>query len=446
MLLCHSRVTARLQSIEESPGREHVAAIYKRLTEDGRVRQGRGIVHVEEIRGPCPSTEDDVFVVGLKRLVQSGGFMRVRGKVLLVLSLLVATPTVLTAQTRAVLDLTDAGGSRQISPGKVEVTLINMVPGGPYTISTKVQTVPIPPFSVTSLGITPVAAAAAAAAAANPCDQASNTITTDLSTAKSEQDVKKAIDTLRSSANFKSCTDSTKIQGIETLIKDDTTKVLSGSFTVNQGQELVVEIKRSDPTASDPKHEKSWAFVLTTGAKGAWLIHYGFSFLKDQDQTYFSKADDPTTDASGKPNPTTYHITRKSEHSGLKTEPSVILSYVPARFQNNNFIPAVTAGLGVDLNNPFVFFGGSFLVGDNVNIFIGAAVHREKRLNGKYHEGDPVKENLSEDQLTDNVPKPALVFGVGFRFDTNPFKKSSGSGNSGTGSGSSTGSGSGSGN
>jgi uncharacterized membrane protein YgcG len=370
--------------------------------------------------------------------------MRVTGKILLVLSLLVATSTVLTAQTRAVLDLTEAGGRRQISPGKVEVTLINMVPGAVYSISTRVQEVPIPPFSVSNLGIT--ALAAAAAAVADPCDQAFQGITADLASAKSEQDVKKAIDTLRSSANFKSCTDQTKIQGIETFIEARTTKVLSGSYTVNQGQELVVEIKRSDPTASDPKHEKSWAFVLTTGAKGAWLIHYGFSFLKDHDRTYFSKADDPTTDANGKPNPATYHITRKSEHSGLKAEPSVILSYVPARFQNSNYIPAVTAGLGVDLNNPFVFFGGSLLVGDNVNVFIGAAVHREKRLNGKYHEGDLVKENLSEDQLTDNVPKPAIVFGVGFRFDTNPFKKSSGSGNSGTGSGSSAGSGSGSGN
>jgi len=369
----------------------------------------------------------------------------------LVLSLLVATSTVLAAQTRAVLDLTEAGGSRQISPGKVEVTLINMVPGPvSYSISTRVQAVPIPPFSVSNLGITPAAVAAAAAAAAapvaGPCDQASDAITADLAAAKSEQDVKKAIDTLRSSANFKSCADQTKIQGIETFIETRTTKVLSGSYTVNQGQELVVEIKRSDPTASDPKHEKSWAFVLTTGAKGAWFIHYGFSFLKDHDQTYFSKADDPTTDANGKPNPTTYHIMRKSEHSGLKAEPSVILSYVPARFQNKNYIPAVTAGLGIDFNNPFVFFGGSLLVGDNVNVFIGAAVHREKRLNGKYHEGDLVKENLSEDQLTDNVLKPALVFGVGFRFDTNPFKKPSGSGNGGTGSGSSTGSGSGSGN
>jgi hypothetical protein len=100
---------------------------------------------------------------------------------------------------------------------------------------------------------------------------------------------------------------------------------------------------------------------------------------------------------------------------------------------------------GDRLSNVTAFVGGTLIIKQNVNVYVGVAGAKQQRLNGKYHSGDVVMDNLSEDQVNEKVYVPTIIFGVGFHFTNNPFSSGSGSQTSTKSSSSSTPKGGGSG-
>jgi hypothetical protein len=175
---------------------------------------------------------------------------------------------------------------------------------------------------------------------------------------------------------------------------------------LGEGQTVIVTITRIDPRREEP-----WVFEFTTGDQ-RWLIHYGFSFLPEEDEEYFTKA-------SGDE----FVVTRAGDPSGAEFEPTIAFTYVP-RFQARNpWFPKFTAGLGADIDERLVFVGASWVIGDNVSVFVGAAGHQQTRLKGIYEVDPVVKEALTADQLVDETFDFNAIVGVGFRFNRNPFKK-----------------------
>jgi hypothetical protein len=309
----------------------------------------------------------------------------------------VVVPTILT------VDLADAGATTTVAPGKYLVQMIDRHPSQAYTVSALVEAVQIEALDLKAITGGDGAKNKALTEVASPCDDAAK----QLEDAKDEVAVRIAIAKIRE-AHGGQC---------EQLIASLTTQQLAQSYTLAKGQKLTVKVSRD--ARGDEKAAKSWEFVFTTGPAGSWLTHYGFSFLPNRDQKFF---------ASGTTSP--FIVTREHHRSSFDYQPTITFSWVFARFQSSSWKPVPLAGLGVDLTNPVVFVGGGFVVGDNVNVYVGVTAHKQQRLTGKYKEGDHVQDNLSADQLTEKVYRANVIFGVGFRFNGNPFKSNSSSSNS----------------
>lgn len=185
---------------------------------------------------------------------------------------------------------------------------------------------------------------------------------------------------------------------------------LADKVTIGEGQTVIVTIVRSEPEPG-----KTWVFEIGTGEDRLWLIHYGFAFLPDEDEDFATRAVEG--DDGG------FTIVDSGTRSEAEFEPTVTFTYLPRTLGRNPWIPKFTAGLGADIEEQLVFAGLSWVIGDNVSLFAGAAGHEQTRLKGIYDEGQQVEEALTGDQLVDETYDVNLIVGVGFRFDRNPFKK-----------------------
>jgi hypothetical protein len=208
--------------------------------------------------------------------------------------------------------------------------------------------------------------------------------------------------------------------GCDTQPLEDLTKSLvepPEPLTLSNGQATLV-VSRG-PVSGDP-HSRTWTFKFMTGTQGAWLMHYGFSFLGNRDEAFFAAS----TTQDGK---TRYKITPKVRRNSIQYLPTFTFTYIPAYFQSRQWSLGPVAGLGTDLSNVTAFLGGALIIRQNVNVYVGVAGAKQQRLNGKYHSGDVVMDNLSDDQVNEKVYVPTIIFGVGFRFTNNPFSSGSGS-------------------
>lgn len=187
----------------------------------------------------------------------------------------------------------------------------------------------------------------------------------------------------------------------------------AGTYHIDRGEDLVITIARLErdiPT-------KEWSITIPGPRRGEWSTTYGFSFLPDRDERYFTKAKEGAADK--------FTITRERDRRELSYAPTVILSWMPASEsrirQNLNFF----AGLGFDFSNPLVLGGISHVIGDNVSVFLGGAFQKRNRLKGQYNTGEEIGTALQSDQLVDSSYHINVVAGVGFRFDQNPFANTS---------------------
>lgn len=198
----------------------------------------------------------------------------------------------------------------------------------------------------------------------------------------------------------------------EVALKMTPRRVQGGPYKLKKCQRLTVHVERA-PAGEEQKIE--WDFVFQTDGCGRWLTHYGFAFLPSEDDQFFTTALEADDDGAGGG----FQITAENDRGEADFEPTITFSYLPKRDSKLTF----TAGLGADIEERLVFAGVSYLFGDNVNIFLGAAGHEQTRLKGTYEAGQVLKEDLEADQLTDDTFGFNAIFGVGFRFNGNPFRK-----------------------
>lgn len=187
---------------------------------------------------------------------------------------------------------------------------------------------------------------------------------------------------------------------------------IEGRYTLTKCQKLTVHVKRNDP-------KKEWNFVFRTGRCGKWLVHYGFSFLSSEDEDFFTRAVEPDANGEGGG----FQILPEADRGEGDFEPTITFTFLPKGSNRKPYLPKFTAGIGADIEEPLVFAGMSWVIGDNVNIFLGVAGHEQNRLKGIYEPNQILQEDLEADQLTDETFDFNAIVGVGFRFDSNPFKK-----------------------
>ncbi len=291
------------------------------------------------------------------------------------------------AERTEVLDLAGPVVERSVPAGEsIRLMLTNKLPKYQYSVRTKVRIVEIPPFKWPS---------ELSRSAREFCAMAATLFSNSLEAMNTEEQIPPEIDSYRTRAQ--SCT-ATERAELEVAI-GTTTQALDQSFTMSRGEELVVQVERDG---------RNWEYVLSTGGRGEWRTFYGFNFLPNEDEEFFS-SQDPT-------DPDLFTITRKADREELDFAPSIIFNWLPASQRGRTWGHGLAVGLGFDLDNPIVFAGYGATYNENVALTAGAVFHKQKRLNGRFEEGQVIMENLDSDQLTEETFNVNFYVGIGFRF------------------------------
>lgn len=229
---------------------------------------------------------------------------------------------------------------------------------------------------------------------------------TEAGSGDSESALRGALVAAKANSPDKDCMDRIK------LFEAGTQGDLGEKVTLAQAQTVTITVTRSDPG------RKRWEFVFSTGEDRGWLVHYGFSFLPDEDEEFFTRK---AESVAGQPDK--FLIVQSADRGGAEFEPTVNFTYLPRFSGRKAWKPLFTAGLGADLDERLVFAGLSWVIGDNVSLFVGAAGHQQTRLKGQYEIGQELGQELAADQLVDDTYDVNAIFGVGLRFNSSPFKK-----------------------
>ncbi|MBK9276105.1 MAG: hypothetical protein IPM49_16410 [Flavobacteriales bacterium] len=194
-----------------------------------------------------------------------------------------------------------------------------------------------------------------------------------------------------------------------------TTRAIPGVFVVGEAEEITVTIVRKGTDANGKEKEIKWTYVFSTGQRGSWVITYGFNAIVGSlmpEERYFTQAQDSS-----------FVIKRRTSGSPLTYAPTVIVHWMPRVREPKAVAWSLTAGLGLGNEMPTLTLGGGLIVHHNIALHVGLALHAQDRLNGKYSEGDMVKESLDDTQLHERQFAVNPFFGVSFRFDKSPFEK-----------------------
>lgn len=308
------------------------------------------------------------------------------------------------------------GGNSQVlkqpvKPGAFNLRLVNVMNGTNYIIESHTTAVNALSEMPEPLKLPPLVAAQ------SPCEKAISDFTAAVEKAATEEEVAKARDAALKEATDADC----KKKINDTAVLD----VAGEPFEVGVQEDITFSIKRPKQGKLGERDFGNYTFATARKQPGIWTALYGFNYIKSGDEKYYSKASEGT--------PVTYTVTESTDRSERDFVPSIYFMWLKEHnhggwvdalsWNNEDVFGGITTGIGFDFDNPTAFLGYGVGWGYNVLLTVGTAMHKEKRLNGRYHSGDVINENLSEDQLTDETYKSRAYVGIAFRFGENPFKK-----------------------
>jgi hypothetical protein len=356
------------------------------------------------------------FAVGPSKSLEGGQAMGILAGRLpwwTALFLILSSAPVEGAQVRELdLALSPPGtvATRPARPDDYAFILKNTVVNASYAVTVERELVPIAalvsPFSTRET-------AQAQPPDRNACDELIAEFVTEVTLATSEGAVKSIVDEVQKDPRQTECTAIQKAR-LESRIKELTTRPISDTYDLLQGELLRVIVERTDDST------KRWTFVFTTGERGHWETIYGFTFVPDLDERYHTR---PIANSSE------FEIVKDRNREELDFVPSFMFRWMRSepvqttkmgkRKEPTEWSDGFLAGLGFDSAHPVVFAGWGWTYAENVTLTIGLAIHEQQRLDGKYKRGDKVKENLTTEQLSKPTFGPNAFVGVAFRFGTN---------------------------
>lgn len=315
-------------------------------------------------------------------------------------SLLVFSFLALAAPARAERVVIDLAAGLTLSlqrPAGTPITFVihNRLPTKDYVVTVETRRIPIPEFDPMELG--------GYAAGANACDDLVKDVKS-VYAATTEKEVAAAIEPIEKAVEAGTCNgpDATLL----TRALAETRYALPVEYIVQAGQEIEVTITRGD---------KTWAYSISGGSRGEWLVSYGASVLADRGRR-------ATLKAAGE---NEFVVTDAADPEGVRVVPSVFFTWMPSKV-SGDWAYGPTAGFGIDSKAPGLFAGWSGTYNHNLMFAAGVSLAQHQRLRGKYTVGETLKEQLDEDQLMENVYLPSWLIAVTLRFGQNPFKGGSG--------------------
>jgi hypothetical protein len=179
-----------------------------------------------------------------------------------------------------------------------------------------------------------------------------------------------------------------------------------------------------------------WTKTFKTPLKSPWHIMYGFTFvpnLMNPEKTYFCKAD-----TSGKLFTIT-PLNNQKKDFWKNISPTIMIQWAPmtkysftkhawrALFSNEfyqiGFVGGLSLNFASDASVVNIMAGPSFVIADNISLSGGVVFTQKNVLNGKFKEGDVIKQDLDFAMLHEKKYMFEWFLSMAIRFDTNPFAK-----------------------
>ena len=194
----------------------------------------------------------------------------------------------------------------------------------------------------------------------------------------------------------------------EEIVNSSKTKIWEDNL--KRGEQLEVIITRKTTTGI-----RTWKQIYSTEPRGSWQVSYGFSFITQlfsKESIYYSASIDSA-----------YSITKENNRKIMDFVPSIFFTWIPSETINKSCNVGFSGGLGFDLNKPTVFLGPTISINQNLNVHLGVVAHSQYVLLGKYEATQLINENLSKEQLHEELYRINPFISVSFRFNQNPFNK-----------------------
>jgi hypothetical protein len=296
------------------------------------------------------------------------------------------------------LDLANPVLTRTVSPGTYQFRLRHRLPSARYNFEVLEERIPLPKLdSIPHSG-------GVLFDQAIGCEKAMADLSSTLDSTSEETSLDRQLESWI--ARNPGCeSDGRKLFNKRTVLE-------SGDvYTLHQQNQLNVKVARAGKADS-----AVWKFSLTTQPRGEWQNQYGFTFMPDRDEHYFSQANGDSS----------FTIAKKSNKKNgdldlrAKFVPSVMFSWLPSGIERSWAI-GPTAGVGYNFDDFSALLGFAAAYNENVTITGGVAMNQQTRLNGKYKKGQSIAENLEDAQLVEKSYRPNLYFGFALRLGKDPF-------------------------
>lgn len=301
------------------------------------------------------------------------------------------------AAREVIIDLAaqDPGSTEQrpANPGEeLTITIINRVPSKTYDVTIERKVILIAELPPLPSG----------APAAENCTNLVGNFVLELQPKENEDAVGGLVREYRRKVS--ACPASVQ-QDLDAAIRENTVRAIPDIYTLDSGEELVVTITRTDDSTP------TWITKFSTGSRGEWRTSYGFNFIPDEDETYFSQER-----GDGE-----FRITRNADREDFDFAPSFFYTWFSRKQQQKDLAIGPMAGLGFDSENPVVFGGIAFSYSQNIQLNLGAVIHQQKRLSGRFEPNQMIEENLGSEQLDSSTYNINWFLGLSFRLGANPF-------------------------
>jgi len=137
-----------------------------------------------------------------------------------------------------------------------------------------------------------------------------------------------------------------------------------------------------------------------------WITSYGFGFVDNRDENYFSKG-----------NATDGYVINKQEERNQFTYTALAMFTYPFHPYDNGLELGFTGGIGASQENIAALAGVSLVVNKNFIITGGVSFQEFNILKGQYNEGDNIGNvPIDSDVLEDKTYKAAAAIVLSYRF------------------------------
>ena len=315
-----------------------------------------------------------------------------------------------TVAAQTTLDLSIKVGSTQtILTTETMLRLVNCTKKDRYIVEWTFVQNKIPIFQLTG-----------GTASGNDCSPDVTDILGKLRNTESEDTIKKYVD--KGNALIRKLDDAKCKEVLKASIAETEQLIPIPYAPLKDNQVITLTVTKVDKDGKQVGDSK-WTFVLKTPEKSRWLIHYGLTYAPSvisKTNHYYSLADTSVANR--------YTITKENKNGPRPWENiSATINFTyPFHSEPRGLDGGFTAGFGLSAGLELSGQAGlSMIIGDNVIVGTGIAMMQKYKLNGKYKEGQIIKENLDFNALHEKVWLPELYFTIGFRFGNNPFAKKS---------------------